>query len=91
MLALGHLERGGESLIANCGYGRGFSVRQVLDTVQRVAGRRLAIHIGPRRRGDPPALVADPALLKRVLGWVPRRDDLDLIIRSALEWEAKSG
>jgi len=91
VLALGQLERGGESLIANCGYGRGFSVRQVLDAVQRVAGRRLAIHIGPRRRGDPPALVADPGLLKRVLGWVPKRDDLDLIIRSALEWEAKSG
>ncbi len=87
VLALGHLERGGESLVANCGYGRGFSVREVLDAVQRVAGRKLAIDIGPRRRGDPPALVADSTLLQRILGWIPKRDDLDLIIRSALEWE----
>ena len=90
VLALDHLERGGDSLIANCGYGRGFSVREVLDAVERVAGRRLAITAGPRRRGDPPALVADPALLRRVLGWQPKYDDLDLIIRSALEWERKS-
>ncbi|MDO8607468.1 MAG: UDP-glucose 4-epimerase GalE [Phaeospirillum sp.] len=89
VLALGHLERGGESLIANCGYGRGFSVRDVLEAVQRVAGRELAIAIGPRRRGDPPALVADSTLLTRVLGWTPKRNDLDLIIRSALDWEAR--
>ncbi|TAN64332.1 MAG: UDP-glucose 4-epimerase GalE [Magnetospirillum sp.] len=89
VLALGHLERGGDSLIANCGYGRGFSVREVLDAVQRVAGRQFAIDIGPRRRGDPPALVADSSLLKQVLGWVPKRNDLDLIIGSALEWESR--
>jgi UDP-glucose 4-epimerase len=87
--ALEHLERGGDSLIANCGYGRGYSVREVLDAVQRVAGKRLDIRIEGRRRGDPPALVADSALLKRALGWSPRYDDLDLMIRSALAWEAR--
>jgi UDP-glucose 4-epimerase len=87
--ALEHLERGGDSLIANCGYGRGYSVSEVLDAVQRVAGKRLDIRIEGRRRGDPPALVADTALLKRVLGWSPRYDDLDLMIRSALDWEAR--
>ena len=87
--ALEHLERGGDSLIANCGYGRGYSVREVLDAVQRVAGKRLDIRIEGRRRGDPPALVADSALLKRALGWSPRYDDLDLMIRSALDWEAR--
>jgi len=87
--ALEHLERGGDSLIANCGYGRGYSVREVLDAVQRVAGRRLDIRIEARRRGDPPALVADSSLLKQVLDWSPRHDDLDLIIRSALDWEAR--
>jgi UDP-glucose 4-epimerase len=87
--ALEHLERGGDSLIANCGYGRGYSVREVLDAVQRVAGKRLDIRIEGRRRGDPPALVADSALLKRALGWTPRHDDLDLMIRSALDWEAR--
>ncbi|OAN49289.1 UDP-glucose 4-epimerase GalE [Paramagnetospirillum marisnigri] len=90
VLALNHLEAGGESLIANCGYGRGFSVRDVLAAVERVAGKPLAVEIGPRRRGDPPALVADSSLLKQVLGWSPKRDDLDLMVRSALDWEGRN-
>ncbi|WP_009871307.1 UDP-glucose 4-epimerase GalE [Paramagnetospirillum magnetotacticum] len=89
VLALAHLERGGESLIANCGYGHGFSVREVIDVVRRVSGRDFPVHSSERRRGDPPALVADSGLLKAKLGWVARRDDLELMVRSALEWEAK--
>ncbi len=89
VLALAHLEAGGDSLIANCGYGHGFSVREVIEAVKRVSGRDFPVGLGPRRRGDPPALVADSARLKRMLGWTPKRDDLDLIIRSAFEWETK--
>lgn len=84
--ALGYLESGGESRVLNCGYGHGFSVRQVLDTVQQVAGRDLPIRPGPRRAGDPPALFADVSRIREVLGWRPARDDLDDIVASALRW-----
>ncbi len=85
--ALDYLRAGGESTILNCGYGHGYSVREVLDAVQRVAGQRLDIREGPRRAGDPPALAADSALIRRTLHWEPCYDDLDFIVRTALEWE----
>ncbi len=90
-LALDHLRRGGESAVFNCGYGRGFSVREVICAVEAASGRRLETRELARRPGDPPALVADPTELKRRLGWKPLHEDLGEIVRHALEWEARSG
>jgi UDP-glucose 4-epimerase len=88
LAALDHLRRDGASAVLNCGYGHGYSVRQVLDSVQRVAGRKLTIREEPRRAGDPAVLVARADRI-RALGWVPKLDDLDTIVRSSLDWEAK--
>lgn len=87
--ALHHLLGGGDNLVLNCGYGHGFSVREVLETVQRVAGRRLDIRDAPRRPGDPGRLVSDAGLIRRTFSWQPQFDDLDIIVRSALGWERK--
>ena len=87
--ALDYLRRGGAARIYNCGYGHGYSVREVLDSVQRVAGRALAIREEPRREGDPPSLVARAERIRAELGWQPRLDDLDTIVRTALRWEEK--
>ena len=87
--ALQHLRDGGDSLTLNCGYGHGYSVREVLDTVARVSGRDLDVTEEPRRAGDPPMLIAKSEYLKRVLGWQPRHDDLDFIVRTALDWERR--
>lgn len=85
--ALGYLQDGGQSTTLNCGYGHGYSVRQVLDAVERIAGKKLDIREQPRRAGDPPALVAKAERIVEVLGWSPRYDDLDAIVRSSIEWE----
>lgn len=85
--ALVHLEAGGGSRTLNCGYGRGYSVREVLDMVETVLGRPLPIRIGPRRPGDPPALVAATARIGRELDWTPRFADLRTIVETALAWE----
>ena len=85
--ALRYLRAGGGNLVANCGYGRGFSVLEVLDTVKRVSGRDFPVALGPRRPGDPAAIVASPALITERLGWQPRYADLDVIVDSALRWE----
>jgi UDP-glucose 4-epimerase len=87
--ALDYLRRGGQSIVCNCGYGHGYSVREVLESVQRVAGRRLVIREEPRRAGDPPTLVAVAERVHTVLGWQPRLDDLDAIVASSLRWEQK--
>lgn len=87
--ALAHLLDGGDSLIANCGYGHGFSVREVLDTVRRITGVPFPIEEGPRRPGDPPVLVADSRCIKDLLGWQPRHDDLDYIVATAWRWEQR--
>lgn len=89
LAALRHLEAGGESLILNCGYGRGYSVRQVLEMVETVLGRSLPTRIVSRRAGDPPALVAGTSRIRRRLGWIPRYDDLRIIVETALSWEKK--
>ena len=83
------LENGGGSRVLNCGYGRGFSVREVLEAVREEAGGALAVRHGPRRAGDPPALVSDVSRLRAALGWSPRYDDLRFIVRTALAWEKK--
>ncbi len=87
VLALHHLVQGGDSLIANCGYGRGFSVREVLDAVRRVTGIDIAVQSGPRRPGDPAVLVADNQRIRRTLGWQPAGDSLDAIVGSAWRFE----
>ncbi len=89
LLALEHLAGGGGSLVLNCGYGHGFSVREVLEAVRRASGVEFPIAEGPRRPGDPPVLVADPARIREVLGWRPRHDDLDYIVATAWRWEQK--
>ena len=87
--ALDYLRSGGTTTTLNCGYGHGYSVREVLDSVQRVAGKRLEIREEPRREGDPPSLVAAAERVRAVLGWTPRLDDLDGIVRTALRWEER--
>jgi UDP-glucose 4-epimerase len=88
VLALGHLEKGGESLTMNCGYGRGFSVLEVIEAVKRVSGVDFEVRLAPRRAGDPPSLVAATDLI-RSLGFQPLRDELDLIVTDALLWEER--
>jgi UDP-glucose 4-epimerase len=87
--AVDYLQDGGESTTLNCGYGHGYSVREVLDSVKRVSGKPLPINEQPRRPGDPPTLIARADRIRTVLGWEPRLDDLDEIVRSSLRWEEK--
>ena len=87
--ALDYLRQGGESTVLNVGYGHGYSVREVLQSVERVSGKRLTVREQPRRPGDPPALVARAERIRRELGWAPRLDDLDTIVRTALAWEQR--
>jgi len=87
--ALDYLRAGGASETLNCGYGRGYSVREVIDAVARISGAPLRVIEHPRRAGDPPMLIARSDRLKAVLGWQPRYDDLDFIVRTALAWEQR--
>ncbi|OCW56373.1 UDP-glucose 4-epimerase GalE [Hoeflea olei] len=87
--ALTYLRGGGQSIIANCGYGRGYTVREVLDSVQRLSGRDFEIRIGARRPGDIVTSVADSSRARMVLDWTPKLDDLDQIVGSALAWERR--
>jgi UDP-glucose 4-epimerase len=87
--ALTYLRNGGNSQVLNVGYGHGYSVREVLKSVERVAGQPLNIREEPRRAGDPPMLVARADRVRNVLGWQPRLDDLDTIVKTALEWERR--
>jgi UDP-glucose 4-epimerase len=87
--ALAHLGDGGSSEVLNCGYGHGFSVREVVHTVKEVTGIDFKIVETERREGDPPALVADSRRIRRALRWTPQHDDLRYIVRTAWEWERK--
>ena len=87
--ALRYLREGGASTTLNCGYGHGYSVREVLQSVERIGATRLNVREEPRRAGDPPVLVARADRIKQALGWTPRLDDLDEIVRSSLAWERK--
>lgn len=89
VLALEHLSTHQENLVLNCGYGKGFSVNEVLTVMSKVAGQKLPTEMGPRRAGDAAEIVADSAKLKKVLGWKPRFNDLELICKTALAWEKK--
>jgi UDP-glucose 4-epimerase len=85
--ALDYLEQGGASSVLNCGYGHGYSVREVLSVVEQVSGQALNILEHNRRPGDPPILIAAADRIQKVLGWVPRYDDLGLIVKTSLDWE----
>ena len=87
--ALDYLDGGGASQIINCGYGHGYSVREVLSTVNRVHGTPLKTIEEPRRAGDPPSLVAKVDRVREILGWQPQFDDLEVIVRSQLAWEKR--
>ena len=83
------IARPDRSLTMNCGYGRGFSVLEVLDAVDRVTNRKIDRRMEPRRAGDPASLISDPARIRATLPWEPRHADLDTIIEHALQWERK--
>jgi UDP-glucose 4-epimerase len=87
--ALEYLRGGGKSEVLNCGYGVGYSVLDVIDAVKRASGSDFAVRLGPRRPGDPAALVAEADRIGEVLGWEPMLDDLDSIVEGALAWERR--
>jgi UDP-glucose 4-epimerase len=87
--ALCYLREGGSSATLNCGYGHGYSVREVLAMVEKVAGCQLNIKEAARRDGDPPTLIAEAQRIRNVLRWQPRLDDLEAIVSSSLNWERK--
>jgi UDP-glucose 4-epimerase len=87
--ALHYLSGSGPSLTLNCGYGHGFSVLDVVETVKRVSGVDFKVEFGPRRAGDPVQIVAAADRARNLLGWRPQLDDLATIIAHALEWERK--
>lgn len=85
--ALRYLRNGGESMIMNCGYGQGFSVLEVVEVVRKVSGVDFRANRVPRRPGDPASIVAKADKIRAVLGWKPEHDDLEGIVRAALNWE----
>jgi UDP-glucose 4-epimerase len=87
--ALDYLRSDGASTTVNCGYGHGYSVREVIAMVDRLNGKPLKTVDEPRRAGDPPSLIAKAERVRQVLGWTPRYDDLEAIVRSQLDWERR--
>ena len=85
--ALSYLRKGGKSDIFNVGYSKGYSVLEVLDSVKRVSGKAFDVRLSARRAGDPAGIVAASAKVRSTLGWEPKHDDLDAIVRQALAWE----
>jgi len=89
--ALTYLRGGGASAVLNCGYGRGFSVLEVIDTVKRVSGVDFKVEFAGRRAGDPARIVAASDRIRSALAWRPQFDDLQTIVGHALAWERKLG
>jgi UDP-glucose 4-epimerase len=89
LLALDALRGGARPAIYNCGYGEGYSVRQVIRAIEKRTGAALPVREAARRAGDPALLIADPARLKRELNWQPKHQNLDEIVHSAFEWERR--
>lgn len=85
--ALHYLENAGATAVLNCGYGRGYSVKEVVAEVERQVGKKLNVILAPRRPGDVGCLVADSTRLRQLCGWQPRHDNLEAIVRTALAWE----
>lgn len=88
-MALDHLRAGGDSLTVNCGYGRGFTVAEVIDTVRSVSGIAFDVRMAARRAGDPAEIVACADRIRETLGWQPQHDDLRAIVEKALDWERR--
>ena len=89
MAALTYLRRRGPSVTLNCGYGRGYSVLEVVEAVKRAAGRNFPVRHADRRPGDPPTIVAAAERIRMVLGWKPQWNNLDTIVAHALAWERR--
>jgi UDP-glucose 4-epimerase len=89
VMALDHMKSKNESNILNCGYGGGFTVKEVIDVVKELSGVDFKVEEVGRREGDPDALMANNAKIRAVLGWTPDYDDLRVIVKSALDWERK--
>ena len=87
VMALDYMAAGGQSEVLNCGYGRGFTVREVIDVVKQLSGKDFPVTETGRRAGDPDALMADNSRIVRTLGWTPDYDDLETIVQTALNWE----
>jgi UDP-glucose 4-epimerase len=87
VLALDRLQGGEDSITLNCGYGRGFSVLEVVEATKRVSGVDFPVTMADRRPGDPAALIAGADRIRDVLGWRPEHDDLDGIVADAFRWE----
>lgn len=87
--ALRHLNAHEGSLTLNLGTGSGYSVRQVIDTVERVSGKKVPAHMGPRREGDAPELVCDPTRVRQILGWTPGHSSLEEIVATAWRWHSE--
>ena len=85
--ALDYLRGGGDSTLVNCGYGQGYSVKQVIDSVSKVNGSPLKVIEEPRRAGDPPALIAATDKIRETLDWTPQYNELDVIVETSLAWE----
>jgi UDP-glucose 4-epimerase len=85
--ALDYLPNGGDSTLMNCGYGHGFSVKEVIDAVNRVHGKPIKVIEKPRRAGDPPSLIAAVDKIHNTLDWKPQYDNLDTIVETSLNWE----
>ena len=86
---LRHLRRGGESGVFNCGYGKGYSVLEVISAVEKAHGGPIKVNRTSRRPGDSVAVVAGAARVREILGWKPNHEDIDLIVASALAWERR--
>lgn len=87
--ALEYLRKGGSSTTLNCGYGHGYSVREVLNAVQQVNGKPINFSEEPRRAGDPPILIAKADKIRKLFGWTPIYDNLEFIVKTSLDWEKK--
>ena len=87
--ALDYLKRGGATIAVNLGTGRAFSVREVIAAAEQVTGRRIPVREAPRRPGDPPVLVADPARARALLGFAPRYTELAPIVATAWRWHTR--
>ena len=85
--ALEYLLRGGSSQVLNCGYGEGYTVKEVVKVVKEVSGVDFVAEMGPRRAGDPASLVSRADKIKEILGWKPKHNSLELMVRTALDWE----
>jgi len=89
LAALKYVRDGGESTVFNCGYGHGATVKEVVEVVKRVSGVDFKVNVSGRRMGDPAAIIAKADRIRAVLGWAPKRDNLDEIVRQALDWERR--